>query len=103
MDFHELNEMTIAQLRVVAADIEGLTGHSQMRKAQLLEAVCEHLNIPLHEHHEVVGLNKGGIKQQIRALKVQRDEALSKQDRTELKQVRRRIHRLKRQLRRATV
>ncbi len=103
MDFHELNEMTIAQLREVAADLEGLEGYTQMRKAQLLEAVCQHLNIALHEHHDIVGLDKGSIKQQIRALKAQRDEALSKHDGTELKQVRRRIHRLKRQLRRATV
>lgn len=103
MDFHELNEMTIAQLREVAADIEGLTGYTQLHKAQLLEAICQRLDIPLHEHHEVVGLDKGGIKQQIRALKAQRDEALSKRDSSELKQVRRRIHRLKRQLRRATV
>ncbi len=103
MDFHELNEMTITQLREVAADVEGLTGYTQMRKAQLLEAVCQHLNIPLHEHHDVVGLDKSGIKQRIRALKLQRDEALSKHDSTELKQVRRRIHRLKRQLRRPTV
>ena len=103
MDYHELRAMTIAQLREVAAGVEGLTGYTQMRKEQLLETVCEHLGIPLHEHHEVVGINKAAIKKQIRALKVQRGEALEKRDHTGLKQVRRRLHKLKRTLRRATV
>ena len=62
MDYHELRAMTIAQLREVAAGVEGLTGYTQMRKEQLLETVCEHLGIPLHEHHEVVGINKAAIK-----------------------------------------
>ena len=103
MDFHELNAMTVAQLREVASGVEGLTGSTQMRKDKLLEAICEHLNIAMHEHHEVVGLAKAQIKQQIGVLKARRDEALEKRDRSELKLVRRRIHRLKRKLRRATV
>ena len=103
MDYHELVAMTIAQLREVAAGVEGLTGYTQMRKDKLLETVCEHLGIPLHEHHEVVGIDKAGLKKQIRALKVERGEALEKRDRAALKQVRRRIHKLKRSLRRATV
>ncbi len=103
MDFHELNGMTVAQLREVASGVEGLTGHTQMRKDKLLEAICEHLNIAMHEHHEVLGLAKAQIKRQIGALKARRDEALEKRDSGELKLVRRRIHRLKRKLRRATV
>ena len=103
MDFHELNGMTVAQLREVASGVEGLTGHTQMRKDKLLEAICENLNIAMHEHHEVVGLAKTQIKQQIGALKARRDEALEKRDSSKLKLVRRRIHRLKRKLRRATV
>ncbi|MEE9281654.1 MAG: hypothetical protein V3V67_15895 [Myxococcota bacterium] len=103
MDYHELKGMTIDQLREVASGIEDLTGYTQMRKDKLLETVCQHLDIPLHEHHEVVGIDKAGIKQQIRALKGQRDDALSRKDRAELKQVRRQIHRMKRKLRRATV
>ena len=103
MDYHELRAMTIVELREVAGGVEGLTGYTQMRKDKLLETVCEHLGIPLHEHHEVVGIDKAGLKQQIRALKVERGEALEKRDRAALKQVRRRIHKLKRSLRRATV
>jgi hypothetical protein len=103
MDFHELKTMRIAQLRKVAEGIEGLTGHTQMRKPQLLELICQHLNIQMHEHHEVVGINKGAIKTQIRALKHQRDAALEAHDSEELRRVRRHIHKLKRQIRRATV
>ena len=74
MDFHQLRLMTIEQLREVADGIEGLTGYTQMRKQQLLEQVCQHLKIPMHEHHEVVGIDKGAIKRQIRELKQQRDD-----------------------------
>ena len=103
MDFHELRIMTIAQLREVAEGIEGLTGHTQMRKQQLLELICRHMNIQMHEHHDVLGIDKGGIKRQIRELKRQRDAALEVHDHDQIRRVRRHIHRLKRQIRRATV
>jgi hypothetical protein len=103
MDFHELKVMTIGQLREVAEGIEGLTGYTQMRKQQLLAHICQHLNIQMHEHHDVVGVDKGTIKRQIQELKHQRDAALEAHDRSELRRVRRHIHRLKRQIRRATV
>ena len=103
MDFHELKTLRIGQLREVAEGIEGLTGHTQMRKPQLLELICQHLNIPMHEHHEVVGIDKGAIKRQIRELKHQRGAALEAHDYEELRRVRRHIHKLKRQIRRATV
>jgi hypothetical protein len=103
MDFHELRVMTIAQLREVAEGIEDLTGYTQMRKQELLELICRHLNIQMHEHHDVVDIDKRGIKRQIQELKRQRDAALEVHDHDELKRVRRHIHRLKRQIRRATV
>jgi hypothetical protein len=103
MDFHELRLMTIGQLREVAEGIEGLTGYTQMRKTQLLEQICGHLDIQMHEHHDVVGIDKRTIRRQIRELKQQRDAALEAHDHDELKRVRRHIHRLKRQIRRATL
>ena len=66
-------------------------------------SICEHLHIDMHEHHDVVGVDKSAIKKQIRELKVRRAEALGSKDRTQLKRIRRRIHRLKREIRRATV
>ena len=103
MDFHELRLMTIQQLREVAEGVEGLTGYTQMRKQQLLEHICSHLNIAMHEHHDVVGIDKGAIKRQIRELKQQRDAALEQHDHDQLKRVRRHIHKLKRKMRRAMV
>lgn len=103
MDFHELKTMTVAQLRGVAKGIEGLTGSSQMRKDALLKELCQHLKLDMHEHHEVVGVDKASIKQRIRELKMQRDTAITIHNHQELKDVRRQIHKLKRKIHQATV
>lgn len=103
MDYHELKGMTIAELRDVAAGIDGLTGYTQMNKEPLLERVCQELGIAMHEHHDVVGVDKRAIKARIRTLKEERAEALEAHDAGRTKRVRRQIHRLKRELRRATV
>ena len=66
-------------------------------------AICKALNIEMHEHHEVVGIDKAVIKSRIKALKTKRDEAISAHDRAALKKARRGIHRLKRQIHKATV
>jgi hypothetical protein len=103
MDFHQLRVMTIEQLRETAEGVEGLTGYTQMQKHELLKHICNHLNITMHEHHDVVGIDKRPIKRRIQELKTQRDAALEAHDKGELRRVRRQIHRLKRQIRRATV
>ncbi len=103
--WEDLHGMTVARLREIAGGIEhdALHGYSTMHKGPLVQALCEALGIEAHAHHEVVGINKGRVKKQIRSLKVRRDEALAAGDRVELKRVRRKIHRLKHKLRRATV
>jgi hypothetical protein len=103
MDYHELKHKTVAELREIAAGLEGLTGYTQMRKEQVLEAICRHQGIEMHAHHVVAGIDKASIKQSIRALKAKRDEAIAAHDGIALKRVRRKIHRLKRELHRATV
>jgi len=103
MDFHELSSKTIAELREVAQGIEGLTGYTQMRKPQLLELLCRQLGIEMHEHHEVVGVDKAAVKREIRSLRRRRDEVLASADKSELPRIRRQINRLKGRLRRATV
>ena len=102
MDYHELRVMTIAQLREVAEGLQDLTGYTQMNKVTLLAAICEHEGIATHEHHDVIGIDKAAIKQQIRELKSQRAATLESGERKEYKRVIRQIHRLKGQLRRAT-
>lgn len=103
--YHDLRVKTVAQLREIAAGIdhEAVKGYTQLHKDQLLRAICTALNIDMHEHHEVVGLNKSEIKSKIRELKQQRDEALAAHDHARLKDVRRRIHHFKRQIHKATV
>lgn len=103
--YNQLKHTKIADLRDIAKglDHEAVQGYTQMNKDQLLEALCTALDVDTHEHHDVVGIDKGAVKKQIRELKAKRDEALNAHNRKELKTVRREIHRLKRTLRRATV
>ena len=101
--YEELKKKTVAELRDIAGGIQhdAVQGHTQMHKADLLAAICKALNLDMHEHHLVKGIEKTAIKTQIRQTKKRRDEALAAHDHAQLKQTRREIHRLKRQLRRA--
>ena len=103
--WEELHKLTVSRLREIASEMdhEELHGYRTMHKEQLLPALCHALGIEDHAHHEIVGINKARVKARIRELKVQRDAALSARDSEQLKRVRRKIHRLKRALHRATV
>ncbi|MDH3253927.1 MAG: hypothetical protein OEM62_02970 [Acidobacteriota bacterium] len=103
--YEELHGMTVAQLRDVAQGIEyeALHGYSTMHKEDLLVALCAALGIEAHEHHEVVGINKGAVKAKIRTLKAERAALIESGDSLQLKRVRRRIRGLKRKIRKATV
>jgi hypothetical protein len=102
---NDLKHKTLAELRDIAKDIEhdAVKGYTQLNKEHLIIALCQALNIDIHEHHEVVGIDKGAIKSRIRALKAKRNEALSAHDHAALKKARRTSHRLKRQIHKATV
>ena len=100
--YEELKAMTVAQLREVAKETD-LHGYSSMHKEHLLHALCETLGIEEHVHHEVRGIDKAAIKAKIKELKAQRDAALEAKDRVMLKRARRKIHRLKRRIHKATV
>ena len=69
-----------------------------MHKEQLLPAICKALGIEAREHHEVVGVDKGKVKSEIRGLKEKRAKALEAHDSSELKKIRRELHRLKTEL-----
>ncbi len=103
--YEELKKMNVTQLREIAKDIEheALHGHSGMHKEHLLPALCKALGIDAREHHVAVVANKGEIKKHIRRLKVDREAALQAHDHKQLKMVRRKIHRLKRELHKAMV
>jgi DNA-binding IclR family transcriptional regulator len=99
--YHELKDKTIAELREIAKGVEhdAVQGYSQMNKDHLLPALCKALGIDTHEHHQVAGIDKPGIKARIRELKKQRVAALEAHDHDTLKSVRRQIHHLNRQIR----
>ncbi len=103
--YHELKLKTVADLREIAKGIEhdAVKGFTQMNKDHLLVAICKALNIPTHEHHDIVGLDKPSIKAKIRALQKQRAEALVAHDSDALKAVRRHIHRYNHLLRKQMV
>ena len=70
MTYEELKAKTIAELREIAKTIvhQAVQGYSQMNKEHLLPAMCEALGIDSREHHQVVGIDKAGIKKKIREL-----------------------------------
>ncbi|MBN2105649.1 Rho termination factor N-terminal domain-containing protein [bacterium] len=103
--FKELKHMKVTELREIAAGLENeeVKGYTQLNKDHLLEAICKALHIEMHEHHEVVGVDKSAIKTKIRTLKKDRDKALNAKDKKKLIEVRKKIKQLKNDLRRATV
>jgi hypothetical protein len=101
----ELRHKTLAELREITKDIEheAVQGYTQLNKEHLIIALCKALNIEMHAHHDVVGIDKAAIKSRIKELKQRRTSAIAAHDHAQLKGVRRRIHRLKRQIHKATV
>ena len=102
--YDELKKLTVAKLRELASAMEheALKGYTQLKKEHLIEALCVAQGIETRKKRQVVGLDKATLKTRIRQLKVRRDSALEKRDHDELKSVRRKIHRLKRQVHKAT-
>ena len=100
----ELKHKNIAELRDIAKGLEheAVQGYSQLNKQHLIVALAKALGIQ-HTHHDVVGVDKATIKAKIKELKVKRDAAIAAHNNAELKAVRRNIHRLKRQINKATI
>jgi DNA-binding IclR family transcriptional regulator len=98
--YHELKEKNIGQLREIAKDLkhEAVQGYTQLNKEHLLVALCTALGVPIHEHHDAVGIDKSAIKAKMRALKKDREAALEAGDHATLKAVRRSMHGLNRQI-----
>jgi hypothetical protein len=104
--FEELKKKTVAELREIAAGVEheAVKGYSQLNKEHLLVALCKAWNIDMHTHHKVAqGEIKGRLKLKIAELKKARAEALASGKKEVLSHIRRRIHFMKRGLRKAAV
>jgi len=104
LTIEELKHKNIAELREMAKGLEheAVQGYTQLNKEHLVIALAKALGIQ-HTHHDVIGVDKATIKKRIRELKVKREAALTAHNHAELKAVRRNIHRLKRQINKATV
>ena len=103
--YHDLKHKRVAELRDIARDMDApeVQGYTQMNKDHLLESICKALHIEMHEHHDVVGVDKTKIKVKIRSLKKERDKALEGKDADKLKTIRKQIKDYKNKLRRAMV
>jgi hypothetical protein len=104
MELRDLQKMTVVKLREEALKHEGLVGVHAMDKEQLITALAPRLGIDLEAATKVARAkfagDKTALKQEIRVLKAQRDTALAEHDSAIVKQVRQRIKRHKRILRR---
>jgi len=100
MDWHELEKKKVDELRELAKEHAHEVGTSGLRKDQLVEIVAKALGIE-KPHLVAEGINKTAIKRKIRALRTEVTAALEAKDHAAAKKTRRRIHRLKRRIRRA--
>jgi len=100
----ELKRKNITELRDIAKglDHEAVQGYTQLNKEHLILALAKALGVQ-HTHHDVIGIDKATIKARIKELKIKREAAISAHNHSELKAVRRNIHRLKREIHKATV
>ena len=102
MDFHELQKKKVTDLREMAKEYPDLPmAATGLNKEQLVDFLCDKLGIE-KPHKVAVGVNKASIKGEIKTLKKKRDEALAGHDHAALKETRRKMHRLRRKLHRAT-
>jgi len=103
--YEQLKKKKVDDLRAIAKGLEheAVQGHTQMRKDELLAALCTALGIESHGQKRATGIDKKAVKSRIRELKAERDAAIAAKDKAKLHRVRRRIHRLRHRLRRAAV
>ena len=101
--YEKLSAMTVAELRDVghALDHPDLRGIATLHKEKLLPLLCGVLGIEAHAHHDAVGINKTKVKQEIRALKRERDAALGANDVDKVRELREKVHQLKHLLRKS--
>jgi len=100
MDWHGLQKMKVTDLRAMAKEKLAIDGVSGLHKDELVTKLAEALGIP-RPHKVADAADKTTIKQHIRALKRERDEAMAAHDSDRLREIRRRIHADKRKLHRA--
>lgn len=94
-----LDKMTVKELREIALEIPSITGVHGMNKEDLLSAIKAERGIT-EEGRKKSARSMRETKQKIKALKVQKTDALKAADRKMADVYRRRISRLKKKTRR---
>jgi hypothetical protein len=102
MEFKDLEKMTVTKLREEAAKFEDVKGTSGLKKDQLIDILCQKLEIHRPEK-KIVGLDKAALKARMRALKDKRKQAEADHDHKALKDIRARIKVYRRSIRRHLV
>ena len=107
MDYHALEKMTVVQLREEAKkhDFKGVTG---MKKDELIAALAEKLDLekpavrPKKKGKKsgAAPLDRAALKAKIAELRGERDKARADNDGKKIEVLRRRLHSLKRRMRR---
>lgn len=102
MDYQELEKMTVIKLREEAKKFPDVKGVSGMKKEELLRLLVEKLGIETPEKKKrspEKPRDKRTLKSKITELKAEREAARAAKDSNRATLLRRRIHSLKRQVR----
>jgi len=98
MDLKELAKMTVVKLREEAHKFEDIKGTHGMTKEQLIDVLCDKLNIP-KKKAVPEGIGRRALKRKILDLAAKRDEVLAAGDRGKTRVYRRRLKSMRRKLR----
>ncbi len=102
MELKDLEKMTVNRLREELAKFEDVEGVTGMKKAQLIDALCQKLDIG-QAQKVVVGIDKPTLKARIRNLKTEREKAVAAHDHKTLADIRKRIKTYRRSIKKHTV
>ena len=102
MDYHELENMTVIRLREEAKKFPELKGVSGMKKEELTHALVERLGIVVPEKKAKAAhapMDRTALKKKMEELRAQKKAANAEHNRKTASLLRRRIHLIKRQIR----
>ncbi len=95
----EIEKMNVPKLKEAALQYSGrIEGVHGMDKGKLIRALKEINSLPLQEPKRASKIDRTSIKQKIKNLKKERDQAVKMEDRNQLHRVRRRTKALRRNL-----
>ncbi len=98
MDLRDLAKMTVVKLREEAHKFEDIKGTHGMTKEQLIDVLCDKLNIP-KKKAVPEGIGRRALKRKILDLAAKRDEVLGAGDPKTKRIYRRRLKSMRRKLR----